>query len=85
MKDPRRPQYYKRGLALTLVNMSRNAQVIVVVILVSSVIFQERRMFDENKTVSLDRAYGAFAIPVKKYQSKGELFCGRSKVRPAES
>lgn len=85
MKDPRRPQYYKRGLALTLVNMSRNAQVIVVVILVSSVIFQERRMFDENKTVSLDRAYGAFGIPVKKYQSKGELFCGRSKVRPAET
>ena len=85
MKDPRRLQYYKRGLALTLVNMSRNAQVIVVVILVSSVIFQERRMFDENKTVSLDRAYGAFGIPVKKYQSKGELFCGRSKVRPAET
>lgn len=66
-------------------NMSRNAQVIVVVILVSSVIFQERRMFDENKTVSLDRAYGAFGIPVKKYQSKGELFCGRSKVRLAEN
>ena len=65
--------------------MSRNAQVIVVVILVSSVIFQERRMFDENITVSLDRAYGAFGIPVKKYQSKGELFCGRSKVRLAEN
>ena len=39
---------------------------------------------DENKTVSLDRAYGAFGIPVKKYPSKGELFCGRPKRRPAE-
>jgi hypothetical protein len=31
-------------------------------------------MFEEDKTVSLDRAYGAFGIPVKKYPSKGELF-----------
>jgi hypothetical protein len=57
--------------------------VVVAVILVSSVIFKKWRMINENKTVSLDRAYGTCGIPVKRYPSKGELFCGKIRSIPS--